>query len=405
MDDDLFLEADGPAPSDDAAAARNRRRIDRPERITLDRALAVRLDRQGANPWKSMVTDMVDIETGETFADIAPIIEHWIFAGPAKRRAAKFNALFTAFIAQADTSRFRAFVLRSPKTKAGPGDLAKTLAAVTTTYGRIMASAKRDGLANPVAVFAHPRWDGTLGLWDVHLHCIIDVAPQMEDRLFMRLAANFSTPRSIGPTRNIGAWANYSATWIVDHRDIASWSDEAVLELWSLKAPQLIRKAGAFALFARTIRGKALRWEADSVVAEDRVPRRTRQERQQHLSDGGQRAGYAVIRIGGRRPRCAVLRYDRQLPTSPPDPRHGSASRRAVESTTTPRPIPSMPTPGQPLTHQVRDVRRRVELWQKIWPYGTPGRPPRQIRRRLAQAGVVIDPKQPGRLWRRQDRP
>ena len=313
--------------------------------------------------------------------------------------------MFTAFIAQADTSGFRAFVLRSPKTKAKPGDLAKTLAAVTTRYGRIMTAAKRDGLATPVAVFAHPRWDTVLGLWDVHLHCIIDVAPQMEDRLFMRLAANFSTPRSIGPTRNIGAWANYSAMWIIDHRDIANWTDEAVLEFWKLKAPQLIRKAGALAAFARTLKGKAMRWDTDRVVVEERAPRRSRQERQQRPSEDEELVGHAMVRIGGRMRRCAIIRYKRQRAAPPTDDRLGSAVRVAVEPTTTPRSIPSMPVVDRSGDREARRIRRRLVVWERVWSYGLPGRPPRPIRRRLVQAGAVIDPKRPARLWRRQDRP
>ena len=311
MDGDEHSEDDHPIKAKKNAASRNRRRIDRPERRALDRALALRLDRLGAKPWTDKITDMVDLDTGEVFPDVGPLIEHWIFAGPAKQRAAEFNAIFSGYCAQADTSQLRGFVLRVPLEKVAPGSLEDAVKKVARLYGRVMVNAKRDGLAKPVAVFVHPRWDNELGVWDLHLHCIVDVMPEAEDQFFLRLARNFSTPTSIDNIKSMPAWANYCATWVVDHRDIKNWPDKAVLEFWNLKSPQLMRKAGDLVAFAGTLRGKVLRWERDRVVIEEKEPRQARQNGREHPLRSSRQVGYAVVKIGGRKRRCAIVRYDR----------------------------------------------------------------------------------------------
>lgn len=269
-------------------APRNRKRIDPPERRVLDLALAKRLDDLGADPWTTKVTDMVDLQTLEEFHDLAPLREHWIFSRPAKQRAAAFNAVFSAYEAQTNASGFRGYVLRPAPAKAELGALAKVLREIAQTYGRVLANAKRDGLARPVALFVHPRWDQTLEAWDVHLHTIVDVVPGMEDKFFLRLAMNFATPQDVGEIKNVSAWANYCSAWVVDHRDVGNWPDEAIIEFWNLKSPQFIRKAGDFADYARRVRRKEIRWEKDRVVVAEKDPAQVRPTQALHpLRDAG----------------------------------------------------------------------------------------------------------------------
>ena len=380
-------DGDGPRP--------NRRRINSPERRALDQALAQRLDRLGASPWTKKVKTMVEVSTGKTFWDVSPRIEHWLFAGPAKQRAATFNAIFSAFHAQADTYGFRGYVLRTPFEKVPLGGLAKAIKALTKRYGRVLANATRDGLAKPVAVFVHPRLDTELNVWDLHLHCIADVIEGMEDRFFLRLALNFSTPKSIYEIENMAAWANYSSAWVLDHRDIKNWPDAAVLEFWNLKAPQLIRKAGDLAIFARAIKGKALGWKGDRVVIADKEPRQKRQDGRGHPLRSSQQVAYAEVRIGGRRRRCAIFSYDRQEARRSAWRREPSRpavtpSRAWKKTPTTTGSIPSTPIRGHSALRDARRLRRRIALWETIWPWGTLEHPPGPIRRRLERSGVVV---------------
>lgn len=388
---------------------RNRRPIDPPERRRRDANLALRLERLGADPWTTKVTDLVDIESGEAFLDVNPLIEHWLFAGPAKQRAAAFNLAFSAFHAQAGGSGFRAYVLRLPLAKAAAGSLGSAIKAMAALYGTTMDNAKRDGLAKPIAVFVHPRWDLKLGVWDLHLHCIADVMPGMEDRFFLRLATKFSTPKCISDIENMPAWANYSSAWIIDHRELSKWPDSAVLEFWNLKAPQLIRKAGDFAAFIRNNRDKSFRWEGDKVVMVDKEPRQRRQDARGHPSRGNQQVAYAEVRIGGRRRHCAILKHDREDRVAIVDPdsttSQDAPSGVRVKPTTTTCPIPSTPVRDHSPRQQERRLRRRIARWETIWPWGTPQRPPGPIRRRLELTGVVKAPTRQGRPVKLRDRP
>lgn len=293
-----------------------------------------------------------------------------------------------------------------PLRKAPQGTLADAIKAITQQYGRVMANAKRDDLAKPVAVFVHPRWDNGLGVWDVHLHCIVDVMPGKDDPFFLRLALNFSTPKSIGEVKNIASWANYYATWVLDHRNIATWPDTVLFEFWNLKAPQFIRRTGDLASFAATTKGKAIRWEDGRVVIEDKEPRQTRQDDQGRPSRSSQQVAFAIVRFGGRERRCAILRYDRPERDRPEENYGaGEPSRAWMYSTTSTGPIPSTTIRNHTTRQEARSLRRKITLWQTIWPWGTPERPPGPIRRRLARSGVVIDPRRQGRLSRRQGPP
>ena len=109
-------------------------------------------------------------------------------------------------------------------------------------FSDVMSNAEKAGEATVIAVLVHPRWDETLSAWDLHIQFVADVAPGKENQFFSRLCRNFSTPHEVERVKSIGAWVNYCANWILDHREIPKWRDEAVRELWSLKSVQFMRK-------------------------------------------------------------------------------------------------------------------------------------------------------------------
>lgn len=384
-------------PGGDEGPRKDRQRIDPPERRALDKALAKRLDRLKQDPWLPNVTVIIDIDSGESF-DLLPVREHWIFAGNTKTKAAKFVAQFTAFGQQTDTSTFRAYVLRPKLRKGNPGELAETINRVSADVGKVISKAKQDGLARPIAVFIHVRYDVGFDLWDVHLHCVFDVVSEHSEQFFGRLCSNFSTPKEIVLEKDIGSWVNYSAGWVVDHRDIAEWPAHAVKEFWKIKAVQLLRKGGAFASFCKTLRGKSLRWDQGRVVIEDtpvKAPRKTAS----HPSRAPNQRGYAVLRIGGQTRRCAIVKRPRRRRRNTDSTARQyspamSFVRERMESTTTTGSIPTMPL-SRPATSIVEPsgrqsiamrsrFRRQERLWRTVWPYGNPACLPRPVRRRLA---------------------
>lgn len=151
-DIDDGLPPDDPFHAADDAPGRDRPRMDGLERRTLDNDLAGRLDEMGLDPWLPNITTMDLLETGETF-DVLPLREHWIFAETAKRKAADFVKHFTAFVQQADTSRFKGYVLRPSSGKGSGGQLLDRIHQVSQVYGNVMTAAVADGIGRPVATF------------------------------------------------------------------------------------------------------------------------------------------------------------------------------------------------------------------------------------------------------------
>lgn len=113
--------------------------------------------------------------------------EHWAFARTAKQRAADFVKAFSAFTNGRDNGNLQAFVLRPKLRKASLGELKHFVNDIGKKYGRVIDKARAKGIARPVAMFIHIRWDIESKLWDVHLHAVVDVPPENLETLFLRL--------------------------------------------------------------------------------------------------------------------------------------------------------------------------------------------------------------------------
>lgn len=377
-----------------------RRRIDRSERRSLDNDLADRLDRLGMDPLLPNITTLTIMHTGRSF-DLIPTREHWAFSVTAKAKAANFVTQFMAFQQHADTSTFQSFVIRPAGRKGGMGELMETIQRVSSDYSNVMTAAVKDDLAQPVATFIHVRFDTILKMWDVHLHVIADVKPTHSEQFSRRICKRFSTPKKIEPLKNVGAWANYCATWAIDHRDIQKWPDDALLELWNIRGVHLLRKGGEFAKFCRTLKGKTINRVGSGVVIEDKPHKPPKTLRRKAALDLEQ-VGYAVMRISGescyvaihRRPRVPRERLDIALKDT-------EAGHR--ESTTNTAPISTRSDIGHARTLEIPlvknssavrfSLRRALCLWLKIWPcsrqmprvvMNDDPRLPRPVRRRIS---------------------
>src|SRR5690606_36419643 len=110
-----------------------------------------------------------------------------------------------------------------------------------------------------------------------------------------------------------------------------------------LKAPQLIRKAGDLAIFARAIKGKALGWKGDRVVIADKEPRQKRQDGRGHPLRSSQQVAPTrrseLVVVGGAAPSSAATS---RRPAAAP----GVRSRRALRSH--PRARGNTPLPLRP---------------------------------------------------------
>lgn len=285
------------------------------ERKAIDARTAAILDQHGIECRPPTETSLVVINTGAIIA-LDETKENWTFAKIARCRAARTALEFDAFRQQADLRHLRHYVLRPLGRKALPGELAGELRRFSDDLNCHVGRLVSRGYVKPLLTTIHLRFDQTLGMWDVHAHCLWQVQPTDLDAVWKVVGHRFSDAwREEDRIRNASALANYTLTWVVDHRSLENWSDECLLELWDLSGCKLIRPAGAFAKFRRTLRGKIVRREGDAITVEDRIPRARPVKRREGPSQtigGDGVVAYATVRLDGQDSLCAVVKRPRQ---------------------------------------------------------------------------------------------
>ena len=392
------------------------------ERHRADERTAERLVRMGHDPFRSSrrLFQDVEVEPGRVFE--APAYrERWAIASVAGKRAARVSAEFDLFKEGRDLSNARHVILRPRPAKAAPGsariakaalgELAAELERFADRYNKFTKRLVTEGLLRPLLTVVHVRFDTKLNRWDVHAHCLWDIANEHMDTVRQRIGTKFSTPwNEDKPLRNPAAAVNYMVGWVVDHRELARWPDAALGELWDLERPRFVRPAGAFAEFRRQIADHRLERSGDVVTVQPKKPRQTRREASWNGSGCDGVVGYVRLRLDGRKRLCAVLAAS---------PERGPASDQATSGrSTVPEALArgysttnlglTLPEAGQPpITGQPSSTKvgprqrpslsarsvppRKRWLWQ-AWPSGSktainrpesPGKPARPIRRRI----------------------
>lgn len=100
---------------------------------------------------------------------------------------------------------------------------------------------------------------------------------------------------------------NYITTWVVDHRALQRWPDTALLALLRLNRPKLIRPAGDFAAFRKTLKGFRLVREG-ATIKKVRVKRRkVRPAGETPKRKDGAVLGFVRAKIAGKERRCAIV--------------------------------------------------------------------------------------------------
>jgi len=187
------------------------------------------------------------------------------------------------------------------------------------------------------------------------------------------------------------------------------WPDDALLELWDLDRPRLVRPAGEFAVFRRQIADHQLERSGSTVTVLPKKPRQMRREALWRGAGSDGVVGYVRLRLDGCRRLCAVLAPD---PRSVPAPHTGSgepattpeATSRGYSTTNLGLTLPSTGHPVPSVTPSSIEVDRDTHafmpkripyrmrwMWQ-AWPYGGKrplsrregnGKPARPIQRRI----------------------
>lgn len=340
-----------------------------------------------------------------------------IFATPLRRRAAEWALSFDAFRENHDLQNLRMVGLRPLQGKALPGDLDKALETFARDYDRHVGRLVTAGIIAPLLSVIHIRYDVVQGLWDIHMHALWKVADDKIEAMRAKLTMKFFDIWMDGDrVEHPGGAANYCVSWTIDHRQIMTWPEEAILELWNLPRTRLIRPAGAFRVCRRTHEGMVLRRAGERVLVEerpDRGPRRKATKRPAPTVEGGRVVNIGQKKVAGGKALCAVVKAPRgtfrstlliernpSLARTHVDLAYGeyrgnspSADPARVHLPPDPEPVAPSTPPVSPPGKSARKLARVVgvalpprKAWMLAsWPPGPLGRLPRPIARRLTK--------------------
>ncbi|KQT55080.1 hypothetical protein ASG52_25050 [Methylobacterium sp. Leaf456] len=238
-----------------------------------------------------------------------------LFAAQLRCRAAAMCLTFDAYHQRHDLGSLRLVGLRPRQGKAQPGTLDQALAAFARDYDRHVGRLVTAGTISPVLSAVHIRYDARLGLWDIHVHALWDVADDKVDAMWMGLGVKFADKWMDGDkVERPGAAVNYCVSRVVDHREMMTWPEEAILELWNLPRVRLMRPAGAFRVYRGTLKNKKVWREGNRVMVEERPepgPRRKAAKRPGPAVEAGRVVAIRKKSIAGEETLCAVVKRPR----------------------------------------------------------------------------------------------
>jgi hypothetical protein len=285
-----------------------RKPITKRERVRLDRRTASRLLELNELPRRTTNRVLVDLskDRGRVFRN-ASLKEKWVFASTAAGRAAEYSGTFDLFSDTADLANLQHCILRPKGKKIAIEDLAAGIKKLNQDYDKYVGKLVTEALIAPILCVLHVRFDEKLGLFDLHLHCVWRVAPKDLDAVLVGIQTKFfhTWDKKI---KNCRALVNYITTWVVDHRALQRWPDTALLALWRLNRPKLIRPAGDFAAFRRPLK-KDFRVVRVG-LATKKVPVKKRKIRPRGKTvkhKHGDVLGIMHGKIAGEERRCAIV--------------------------------------------------------------------------------------------------
>lgn len=420
------VDCDDEPPSPEPRKRRQSRkaRLTRAEGDRSDTWIMGILERNGFNFRPAQETALVVLATGAVHL-LSETVARPIFSAPQRRRAAEMALSFDAYRQDRNLRNLRLVGLRPRQGKAPPGTLAQALKTLARDYDRHVGRLVTAGIIAPVLSVIHIRYDAVQGLWDIHIHALWEVADDKIETMRTKLTMKFFDIWMDGErVEHPGAAANYCVSWTIDHRQIMTWPEEAILELWNLPRTRLIRPAGAFRAVRRTHEGMVLRREGERVVVEERPntgPRRKANKRPTPTVDGARVVDIGQKKVAGEKALCAVVKapwgtlrpttltatnpapsrardplaygeYRGNSPSTDPAPVHVSPSPGPVPPS--PPPVATLQKPARKaLREALRALPARKSWMPKAWPPGPRGRLPRPIVRRLARcaAGTPVD--------------
>jgi len=254
----------------------------------------------------------VDIDLGRVFRRTG-VREKWVFSSIAAERAATYAGAFDLFAKTANFGGLRHIVLRPLGKKVALAELDEGIQQLSDDYNQHVGRLVSKRLVDPLLCVIHARYDAATGLFDLHAHCVWRVSSDNVDAVFQGVQTKFSTVwMDTKRIRKPAALVNYLVTWVVDHRQLPDWPDDAIRALWNASRPKLIRPAGDFLEFRRTLGEHRIVREGGTVRA---IPIRKRPASKK--VDGpppktGAVVGFVRAKLRGKLRWCAIAAVNGQ---------------------------------------------------------------------------------------------
>lgn len=357
-----------------------RKKIGKTESRRLDRRMTGRLSELDQAPRRKSSRVLVDVtvDKGRVFRN-ATLKERWLFSSCASGRAADYAGTFDLFRKTADLQNLQHYILRPKSGKVKPADLGAAIKKLADDYDNHVGKLVEAKLLAPLVCGVHVRFDVTLGLFDLHMHCMWLVEKDHIDPVLKGIQTKFSTTwREPKKIRRPGALANYIFSWVLDHRAMQKWPRDALLAVWDLSRPKLIRPAGIFAEFRSSLDGfRVVRDGLETIL----VPVKKRKPASKHTKPApkvGATLAYVNVKICGKKRVCAVAAVDGQKWLTsrqvrdiverfePPRPRSEAAYSTSKTGSTPPG--AGSPPPAPPDS----DVRERCAIHMQPGCYEVP---------------------------------
>lgn len=227
--------------------------LTRAMRRQLSTDTAKRLKEAGHEPYKRSSLAKADRTTSDHDPDLQA---RWIFPTIGLSRAAKVAKELSHAGKSQDLSKLRLVTLKLTEVKPEPHQLNAHLDALSESINTYVPYMRSMGWMEPVLSVPQIRVDHD-GRLDPHLHALWDIPPEHLGPLREYLEQRYTGGVWIddNPVRSLKRAAFYIASGMLDYPEVPEWPIHVLGAVWKLKRRRMIRPAGWYAAYLKTLGG------------------------------------------------------------------------------------------------------------------------------------------------------
>lgn len=227
--------------------------LTRAMRRQLSLHTARRLKEVGHEPYKQSSLD----KKGRKSSDYDPDLQaRWIFPTIGLSRAARVAQELSIAGKGRDLSNLRLVTLKLKEDKPKPDELNSHLDDLSESINTHVPYIKSMGWVEPVLSVPQIRVDRD-GRLDPHLHALWDIAPEhlAQVREYLELRYTGGVWIDDEPVRSLKKATFYIASGMLDYPEVPTWPTAILVAIWELKRRRMIRPAGWYAAYLKTLGG------------------------------------------------------------------------------------------------------------------------------------------------------